>query len=126
MTKLTPKQVEVLELIATGSSTQQTADVMGVTVSTVEKHLTETRVRLKARNRVHAVYLAAKSGIITLACVAVITAPVDSGGVERSRRISARRTRRDSFVTVTVSGFVAGLQSDPPQRGSLRFHLPTA
>lgn len=55
---LTQRQREVLEQIAVGRTTQEIADVLGVTRATVEKHLRLARQALAARTTPQAILLA--------------------------------------------------------------------
>lgn len=52
---LTPRQVEVIELIATGAGDKEIADKLEISVETVDFHVREILLRLKAKTRAHAV-----------------------------------------------------------------------
>lgn len=57
-TSLTPREREVLLLIAQGYQYGQAADILCIAPQTVKTHLYHVRLRLGAHNSVHAVYLA--------------------------------------------------------------------
>jgi len=52
---LSPRQVEVIELIAIGAGDKEIADVLGISVETVDFHVREILSRLHAKTRAHAV-----------------------------------------------------------------------
>ncbi|MGX9855390.1 response regulator transcription factor [Limimaricola variabilis] len=60
--QLTPRQVEVLDLVALGYTTREVAERLNLTPTTVEKHLRLAREALGARNTTHAVFRAAQLG----------------------------------------------------------------
>lgn len=70
----TQHQRRALHLVATGSTVDQTADAMHLSRSAVEKLLARARVKLGASNAAHAVYLAAKQGIISALVAALFFA----------------------------------------------------
>jgi DNA-binding NarL/FixJ family response regulator len=61
---LSSRQREVLSLAASGLSDKESAAVLGVSVSTVRRHMHLARNRLKAETRVQAVYLASQRNLI--------------------------------------------------------------
>lgn len=63
---LTPRQVEILQCVAEGMSNEEIAFVLGIGLRTVKTHLQQVRARLGARNTTHAVYIAARLGLIRL------------------------------------------------------------
>lgn len=64
--KLTPRQREVLTLIAEGLSNQDIAEELGISVRTVERHRENIMKRLNLHNRVDLVKYALRKGLIQL------------------------------------------------------------
>jgi DNA-binding NarL/FixJ family response regulator len=63
---LTPREVDVLRLVAAGNANKQIARRLAVTEDTVKAYLKSTFVKLDVADRTHAVTVAAKRGIIEL------------------------------------------------------------
>jgi DNA-binding NarL/FixJ family response regulator len=63
---LTPREIEVLELLAEGLSNKAIAVELGVSDQTVKFHVASISGKLGAANRTDAVRLAARRGLITL------------------------------------------------------------
>jgi DNA-binding NarL/FixJ family response regulator len=63
---LTPRELEVLQLVAQGRANKEIAALIGVTERTVKFHLSAIMARLGAANRTEAVTLAAQNGLIAL------------------------------------------------------------
>lgn len=100
-TPITPRQTEVLSHLAHGDTIDQTAHALGVSTSTVEKTLAAGRKRLNGRNVTHAVYIAAKAGLIAITVMISMsdndemarrTARLRTGVI---RVVTARRNRED-------------------------------
>jgi two-component system NarL family response regulator len=68
---LSPREVNVLKLIAAGLSNKEIGDRLGVSDATAKKHVTGLLAKLNVRDRTHAVTLALERGIIDLEDVAV-------------------------------------------------------
>ncbi|WP_322796948.1 response regulator transcription factor [Tepidiforma sp.] len=66
---LTPREREVLQLIAEGHTNQQIADQLVVSVKTVEAHKSHIMEKLKARSRTDLIRYALKRGIVKLESV---------------------------------------------------------
>ena len=64
--ELSPREVEVLKLIAHGLSNKEVANQLGVTEATAKKHMTGVLTKLGAKDRTHALRLGLERGIITL------------------------------------------------------------
>jgi DNA-binding NarL/FixJ family response regulator len=64
--KLTTREVEVLRLIAAGNANKQIADQLSIGEATVKSHVTNILSKLGASDRVHAVTIGLKRGIIQL------------------------------------------------------------
>ena len=63
---LTPREIEVLELVAEGLSNKAVATRLGISDQTVKFHLTSISGKLGAINRTDAVRRAVRRGLITL------------------------------------------------------------
>ena len=63
---LTPREIEVLALIALGNSNKLIADKLSIADETVKGHVSSVLSKLGAHDRTHAVPLAQKRGIIQL------------------------------------------------------------
>lgn len=62
--RLTPREHEVLLLLASGCSTQQMAERMGIAVETVRNHVRRLLRALGVHSRLEAVALARRDGLI--------------------------------------------------------------
>ena len=89
--KLTPKQLEALNHAAHGLHMKQVADRMGISMSTVDKHLAAARHRLHAKTLANAVYKAVKGGFL---CLLIINSTLSDDDVIRR---SPRRSRREQY-----------------------------
>jgi DNA-binding NarL/FixJ family response regulator len=63
---LTPREREVLLLIALGLTARQIADVLITSPLTVRNHTNRIHQKLRATNNTYAVYVAFRDGIITI------------------------------------------------------------
>jgi DNA-binding NarL/FixJ family response regulator len=63
---LTPREVEVLRLIADGGANSMVAEQLAITEETVKAHVKNILSKLNANGRTHAVTIALKRGIIDL------------------------------------------------------------
>lgn len=63
---LTPREIEVLRLIAAGNANKQIADQLSIGEATVKSHVTNILSKLGANDRAHAVTIGLKRGIIEL------------------------------------------------------------
>lgn len=61
---LTPREIEMLEQIASGSSYEQVADSKGISYGTVRKHLENVYRKLDVHNKLEAVNKAKEQGLI--------------------------------------------------------------
>ena len=63
--RLTPRELEVLKLVAHGSSNTEIARALVVSQATVKTHIARTLMKLDLRDRVHAVVFAYETGLVT-------------------------------------------------------------
>ena len=63
---LTPREVEVLSLVARGLGNKEVGDVLGTAPGTVKAHVQSILAKLGAKDRTHAVTIALRRGIIHL------------------------------------------------------------
>ncbi len=63
---LTPREIDVLVLIAAGNANKQIAAQLSITEETVKGHVKNILSKLRANDRTHAVTIGLKRGIITL------------------------------------------------------------
>jgi DNA-binding CsgD family transcriptional regulator len=63
---LTPREREVLTLIAAGADFRQIADALSISPATIKSHVRNAHRKLGARNRPHAIALALRRGLIDL------------------------------------------------------------
>ena len=63
---LSPREVEVLQMVAEGYSNKEIAGHFGLTEHTIKNHLTGIMRKLGARDRAHAVVLALRQGRLLL------------------------------------------------------------
>jgi DNA-binding CsgD family transcriptional regulator len=61
---LSPREVEVLRLLAAGQTTQEVADALVLSVRTVERHITHVYEKIGARGRADATAFALKHGLL--------------------------------------------------------------
>jgi RNA polymerase sigma factor (sigma-70 family) len=66
LAELTPREREVLALLAEGRSTRQIAKKLGLSERTVESHIGNIYQKLRVRTRVQALYRAAGLGLVDL------------------------------------------------------------
>ncbi|MFN3389382.1 MAG: response regulator transcription factor [Allosphingosinicella sp.] len=63
---MTPREVQILELVADGNSAKEIAGILGIAPRTVERHTENVRLKMGARNRAHMVTRAVKKGILRI------------------------------------------------------------
>lgn len=62
--KLTPREIEVIERVASGRRNKEIADDLGIRLDTVEVHLRNIFAKLGAKERLSAVKIAMRRGIV--------------------------------------------------------------
>jgi DNA-binding NarL/FixJ family response regulator len=63
---LTPREVDVLQLVAKGNANKEIAAQLSLTEETVKSHIRNSLAKLEANDRTHAVAIGVKRGIIDL------------------------------------------------------------
>ena len=61
---LTPRERDVLEVLATGATTNDVADRLGVSIEEVQTHIQNIRRTLHAQSKLESVLIALQAGII--------------------------------------------------------------
>ncbi len=61
---LTAREQQVLEYIASGLSAKEVAQEIDIAPRTVERHIENVRLKIRARNRTHMVTLAMELGLL--------------------------------------------------------------
>jgi len=61
---LTPREMEVLRLVASGTSIQDIADALNIQASTVSNHIQHVLDKLGAHTKLQAVYVAQRRGLL--------------------------------------------------------------
>ena len=63
---LTPREREILELVAKGLSAKEIAGEIGIAPRTVEGHIDTVRLKVRARNKAHMVTQAVLAGVLKI------------------------------------------------------------
>jgi LuxR family transcriptional regulator, transcriptional regulator of spore coat protein len=63
---LSAREREILELVARGLSAKEVAGEIGIAPRTVDRHIENIRLKMRARNRVHMVTQAVRGGQLQL------------------------------------------------------------
>jgi len=63
---LTPKELQILTLIAEGNSNKQIANILGISDQTIKNHVSAILRKINANYRAHAVYIAIRDGLISI------------------------------------------------------------
>lgn len=64
---LTSRELQIVRLVAKGFSAKEVANQLHIAPCTVERHIENTRVKTRTRNRAHMVAFAIESGWLTAA-----------------------------------------------------------
>jgi DNA-binding CsgD family transcriptional regulator len=67
MRSITPRQAEILTLLAQGDTCKQAAVKLGISFRTVETQVEQMKIRIGARTQSHAVAIGITSGLIEFA-----------------------------------------------------------
>lgn len=78
--KLTPRDLQVLALIADGLPNPEIADELSITLETVKSHIRLIHRTLGARSRAHAVHLGHRHGILPAPATGASEAVEGPGG----------------------------------------------
>lgn len=62
--RLTPREMEVLQLVAEGQSAKQVALLLHIAPCTVERHIENVRLKTRTRNRAHMVAVVIQNGML--------------------------------------------------------------
>jgi LuxR family transcriptional regulator of spore coat protein len=63
---ITSRELQILRLVAEGLSAKEVALELKIAPSTVERHIENTRLKTRTRNRAHMVAVAVTSGWLTV------------------------------------------------------------
>ena len=63
---LTPREQQVLELVPGGYSAKEAANEIGIAPRTVERHIENVRLKMRAKNRAHMVTQAVLAGMLMI------------------------------------------------------------
>ena len=75
---LTEREVDILRLMGNGDSNKAMAEILGITLDTVKKHVRNVIDKLQARSRTHAAIIAAQSGIVGNPITLLVQTKVDA------------------------------------------------
>ena len=75
---LTEREVDILRLMGNGDSNKAMAEILGITLDTVKKHVRNVIDKLQARSRTHAAIIAAQAGIVGNPITHLIQTKVDA------------------------------------------------
>lgn len=62
--QVTPREKEILHLVAEGQLFKSIAHSLGLSVKTIDKHMDNVRTRNNAKTTTHAVVMAIKAGLV--------------------------------------------------------------
>ncbi|WP_189134720.1 response regulator transcription factor [Wenjunlia tyrosinilytica] len=79
--QLSPRELEILLLVAHGMSDSEVSVALSISPRTVGAHLTNIREKLCARNRTHLVERALRAGLLAIRTHA---SPPQSGDIDRT------------------------------------------
>lgn len=67
--RLTPRQLEILDLVAKGTSNKEISSILNISEQTIKNFMTQIFLKLGAFDRAHAVVLAHCSNQLRLECL---------------------------------------------------------
>lgn len=100
---LTPREREILELVASGSRNREIAARLFLSVHTVEYHVTHILQKLEARNRTEASIKAARLGLSSARRDVYQRTPAEPSGPSREMRTLRRLIPRRLVVPLLVA-----------------------
>jgi LuxR family transcriptional regulator of spore coat protein len=62
--ELTPRELAIVALIAAGHTAKEIAIELDIAPRTVEKHIDQARLKLRAKNRIHMITIAVEMGLL--------------------------------------------------------------
>lgn len=65
--RLTPRELDVLQMVAQGQSAKEVALLLGIAPCTVERHIENVRLKTRTRNRAHMVAFVIQNGLLASA-----------------------------------------------------------
>lgn len=98
---LTKRQTEIVELLASGLTAEQTAETLSRAVPTVRRHIQLAYERVGARNTAHLVAISISRGFIKALCLALALTLL-TGSDDAMRRTSKiqRLSKREAEVQI--------------------------
>ncbi len=86
---LSEREHQILELVAAGFSAKEVAQKIFIAPRTVERHIENIRLKMRARNRTHMVTCAAMAGMLVLGRDALLTHANESREMPNLRRFAS-------------------------------------
>jgi LuxR family transcriptional regulator, transcriptional regulator of spore coat protein len=100
---LTEREHQILELVAIGLSAKEVAQQITIAPRTVERHIENIRLKMRARNRTHMVTCAAMSGLLTAHArhpdTSIVQSVDEKAAPAFSRQFTLQRFDNDSTAT---------------------------
>jgi len=100
---ITPREREILELLASGARNREIASKLFLSVHTVEYHVTHILQKLEARNRTEASIRAARLGLSSARGNVYQRTPAEPSGPARETRTPRRLIPRRLVVPLLVA-----------------------
>lgn len=66
VSRLTPRQMEIVELLAQGKSNKEIAGLLSIHVDTIKAHIRRARIKVDVENRTQLIVLFAKYQVLCL------------------------------------------------------------
>ncbi len=66
LTRLTPREMQVLRLVACGMSAKEAAIELSIAPCTVERHVENVRLKTRTRNRAHMIAYVIQEGLLPI------------------------------------------------------------
>ena len=100
---LTPRQSQIVLLLAQGNTADQCAEALHRSVATVQRHILLAKERLQARNTTHLVALSVAQKLIHLVIVCALLISSINPDMNAMRHRQPTRTRTHSSVTARIN-----------------------